>query len=141
VFNDCVKALYDEDIKDKVIHEAYRGLQIGSSEDFLYRTVSQDVINDPISEFALRYKNHGAPQGRVFIWIYNILHPELNPFPEQDWTESLKKVLNDNWRKTYVYNRNLDQNGPSGNYMMDTNAVYRVDNLSHYFKGKGSIEI
>lgn len=133
VYNDCVKAIYDNDIKDQNISNEYRNMLksngIYTDIDF-YRTALSDApLNDKFYEFCIKYKDHGAPEGRLFIWYYNICHPEKNPFPLQDWTASLKKVLNENWRKTYLDHYN------------NKSHIARVDRVTWYPIGKGEITL
>lgn len=105
VINDCHKALHDHDIKDPLIEAEYRAIM---------KAINVSSINDlleldrkdtrKLQEFALKYKDHPAPEGRLFILLYNILDIAPNPIPEKDWTDSLKKVLNFNWRYNYIKN-------------------------------------
>lgn len=108
VYNDCVKALFDHDIKDPDIEHEYRKMmhnnKITDGTSFL-RVTKEGTVDTAFTDFCVKYMTHGAPEGRLFIWYYNICHPKLNPFPDQDWTASLKLVLNRNWRKTYIANR------------------------------------
>lgn len=131
VYNDCVKALFDHDIKNLLIEKEYRTMmylnRITDGKSFIEITKNKQV-NQEFLDFCIKYKDHGAPEGRLFIWYYNILHPELNPYPEQNWTSSLKKVLNDNWRKVYVENKT------KGNYIL-------TGSTTKYPMGKGSIEV
>lgn len=108
VYNDCVKALLDHDIKNTFIEQEYRAIlndcDIVDGNTFMEKTQKREVTKD-FENLCLKYRTHGAPEGRLFIWYYNILHPELNPVPEQDWTASLKLVLNENWRRIYIRNK------------------------------------
>ena len=111
VYNDCVKAMFDDDIKDPAISQEYRDMLnhcgIKTSKDFTVITTKGQVTQE-FKDFCLKYRGYGAPEGRLFIWYYNICHPELNP-TNQTWTDSLKLVLNENWRKTFKLNKLLNQ--------------------------------
>jgi len=131
VYNDCVKAIFDHDIKNKTIEEHYISVlkenKIFNGEDFISVTKRKDLTKS-FTDFCIKYKDNPAPEGRMFIWYYNIMHPELNPYPEQDWTQSLKKVLNPSWRKVYLDNKN-------------NNNVISLQEITPYPKAKGSITV
>ncbi|MHA2064432.1 MAG: hypothetical protein ACXABY_08640 [Candidatus Thorarchaeota archaeon] len=132
VYNDCVKAMFDQDIKDPVAANEY-ALALSESgihteQEFLFKTATMDV-SQSLLDFAVQYRRRGIPEGRVFMWLYNILHPELNPSPEQDWTASLKLLLNDNWRQTYVKNKEEGKH------------CYYTNKLTPYFMADGEIQV
>ena len=136
VYNDCVKALFDTDIKTPAIHNEYRMMmqhnKIFTAEDFEYKTgpfcSNKERVDQSFLDFCLKYRKHGAPEGRLFIWYYNICNPDENPVPEQDWTASLKLVLNDNWRRIYLEHKSRNA------------THYRVE-TSYYTKGIGEITL
>lgn len=110
VYNDCVKAILDRDIKDEKIHNEYISMlhknDIYSATDFYNATISNTVDQD-FKDFCIAYKDHGAPQGRVFIWYYNILYPDSNPFPnDNSWKRALPKILSQSWRNVYTKSQN-----------------------------------
>lgn len=131
VYNDCVKPILDDDIKDSKIRQEYRDMlyrnNIFNAEQFYIKTVTKKV-NQEFIDFCYKYRTHGAPEGRLFIWYFNILHPELNQVPEQNWTASLKLVLNYNWRYTYLQNKKR-------------NNFIKANQPLSYIKAKGEITL
>ena len=141
VYNDCVKAIQDHDIKDvnieKEYHKVLKDSNITNGQDFITIT-EQGEVSQSFKDFCLKYVHHGAPEGRLFIWYYNILHPKENPIPEIDWTASLKKVLNNNWRRIYLENKNkwaLEKD------TSDHRFVSIPEHVSFYHRADGKIEL
>lgn len=118
VFNDCVKAIKDDDIKDPDIRREFREViksnGITNEKEFMDKTLAGDV-NGAFIDFCMKYSDRGAPEGRMFIWYYLIAHPDKNPYRSYikinnsntpyNWKEALRLILNDNWRATYCANR------------------------------------
>jgi hypothetical protein len=108
VYNNCVKALFDNDIQNPQIEQEYRQMMASNNivdgKTFVDITTSGKV-NQQFIDFCMKYRGAGAPEGRLFVWYYNICHPNLNPHPEMDWTYNLRIVLNDNWRNIFLKNK------------------------------------